>query len=901
MRHFWTTLLLAATVHLIGAVAFAEDAPLTWDGVRLTRTRGVISERGAGGLLAREIVAQAFLVAARDEFGLSTRDECLDEAGPRHAVVFTATIGCLSKSVTLLLMRADSTHKMQQLLPLSPGWTRYRELVSWAEGLSRTDYPKLLEQEGFQKQRLPDGEESLSDAVRNDLKTLSLLAQFAAVRSLHGLCREKGESAQLLGGLVRGYAHLGLLSENHFSCFHEVFKARSLLYAERMVVRYPKSAEALWHRAYAYALCGFPAAAESDLMLASGMGAVDLKVPAWQAYIKPYCRYELSALQSLAGADAEDFEIGNLLTLLTARQVLEDAQAFDIARKLEPSMPHCQRLEDEFCVLAEIDAAKAGTKLAMAHFQKDLHEQLAMMTELPKSVGKVSNRPASRAKLVSLLAELGTGDVAEPSWGVLAGAINDTMFLQAYRRWHLLFQVWSNEEMAAEFLKESQTQLSAHRWQNLLSAMSGLAVKSSPAPDDPDVRIRPFFQHLPALSEATTLVRLLANVDLTVSDLSDDISNAVNGTEDQVRMARELLHVSPASLVARAVLLAHDPAVTEAELAEWQGLYSKSPKLLRAIVVYRQQKKQLDQALQAAKDYVAAAEGSDSLMLLAECYRQDNNVDEWRECMLKAYPFAKGLAASRILFQIANEYIKRGNYKAAERYAVDCAESYAQWGLECAHQCYEGLDDVEKAELYIRRVSERYDSRRFNWYFWCCRTGHGDRSAALLRADEIQDQNLNTPFKLALTNQHASAKQMFEQLFRADFDPRDGLLAASEALELKQPAEAQRILAAIRRHSRKFQRNGKPRQLVIECAELLAAALQPMGTMDIAAIEKQFAEAQGDDAEQTAYIVGRFFEHVDNHQQAKKFYEMAANSKNQDNYHRVLAAVALRRLVSKTD
>lgn len=47
-----------------------------------------------------------------------------------------------------------------------------------------------------------------------------------------------------------------------------------------------------------------------------------------------------------------------------------------------------------------------------------------------------------------------------------------------------------------------------------------------------------------------------------------------------------------------------------------------------------------------------------------------------------------------------------------------------------ASQCNEALENWERAELWIRRCSERYQSQSRDWYFWCARTGKGDLTAA---------------------------------------------------------------------------------------------------------------------------------------------------------------------------
>ena len=51
--------------------------------------------------------------------------------------------------------------------------------------------------------------------------------------------------------------------------------------------------------------------------------------------------------------------------------------------------------------------------------------------------------------------------------------------------------------------------------------------------------------------------------------------------------------------------------------------------------------------------------------------------------------------------------------------------------MQCAVRCYEGMKDWERAELWVRRLSERYpDSSVREWLNFCKRTGHGDIAAA---------------------------------------------------------------------------------------------------------------------------------------------------------------------------
>ena len=51
--------------------------------------------------------------------------------------------------------------------------------------------------------------------------------------------------------------------------------------------------------------------------------------------------------------------------------------------------------------------------------------------------------------------------------------------------------------------------------------------------------------------------------------------------------------------------------------------------------------------------------------------------------------------------------------------------------MSCTAVCHEGLKEWEQAELWQRRMTERYpNSSLFYWYCFCKRTGHGDTEAA---------------------------------------------------------------------------------------------------------------------------------------------------------------------------
>ena len=90
-----------------------------------------------------------------------------------------------------------------------------------------------------------------------------------------------------------------------------------------------------------------------------------------------------------------------------------------------------------------------------------------------------------------------------------------------------------------------------------------------------------------------------------------------------------------------------------------------------------------------------------------------------------------GLDHAKVRVEIADYYMTKGQWEKAQPYAEAAAATWAGWAMQCAVRCYEGMQDWERAELWVRRLSERYpDSSLRAWLNFCKRTGHGDIAAA---------------------------------------------------------------------------------------------------------------------------------------------------------------------------
>ena len=209
-------------------------------------------------MLAWELYRQAMLIAARDGLGLATRDESLREwktgASPSEAI----TPSLQGRQIGFASVVREQKDLIWQGAVEGAEWPNgFAILAVKAEKLSREDFVAALAAHGWSG----TADKINADApapvdVEKLLGQLDELSQLSALRLTHAAIAADGESPQRLGLLVRGYANLSQLAELQISAQSDVYAARAILYAQRMVARDPKSAFALGHRAYAMAMAG---------------------------------------------------------------------------------------------------------------------------------------------------------------------------------------------------------------------------------------------------------------------------------------------------------------------------------------------------------------------------------------------------------------------------------------------------------------------------------------------------------------------------------------------------------------------------------------------------------------------------------------------------------------------
>jgi tetratricopeptide (TPR) repeat protein len=714
-----------------------------------------------GGILARELFRQALLIAARDEMGLATRDELLGDAAggaPQADLITVLRSGNAGDSRALIRRMGGPAAEVLLAHDLPAGQRPLGELprlVEAAEVLSRTGFPAALRKLGLEGRPNPSRDDAgLPPGVEERLWRLGYTEPFAAVRALHEAIRTGGESPARLGGLVRGYTLLGPLTEHHWHPAHKAFKARALLYAQRMVARDPKGYLGLWHRAYAKALLGLHKDALADMAEARqrGKAAGDPFPPAWADLIEACARCDVVRMSSFEPPLAP---LSSLLCLLALEPTTLTALGLIAGKDVMARDPECYRAHDAMCQLGElIHNLDEPTETGPSIFIQTIPERLKAQEMLPAIVRAHLDAPSvSGSALFEALAGAGApgADAGEPSWAVLGRMLRETRFVQVYRRMDLrrgplgvvAGQVFQHERGAVVdhpyflFLESLATprDKAARVLEGLIEHLDVANVQ---------LRSGPMLRAIEQSGHPAARVPwafALKHVDNTAYDLSDLVRST--GGREQSDNAIALLEVSPHSDYAKAVLIEKDWERARPHLAEWEKGANHSPVLLAALARRYIDQRQVEDARRALSRYIQFSPDEWAYGQLAAGFKDAGDLERWQATLDEFLAKTKDNERSRarVRVQLADYFMGQGDWDKAWPYAEAAARTGIFFALVSASRCAEGRKDWLAAERYNRQISESNPRGGWAaWYLFCKRTGHGNADAA----GEFADRALAT-------------------------------------------------------------------------------------------------------------------------------------------------------------
>ncbi|MBI1347788.1 hypothetical protein GC163_16050 [bacterium] len=304
-------------------------------------------------LLARDIVRQAFLMTAQEQFHLATPDAFSPASFPDPAMSenwpFELMVNNLPNGRVEYRIHRTTPEKIEELFKFQldpPTAETFEILPQRAVQLMREEFREILSRANYPSSASEvQNVTPVSEMVIDWQMQLDPISQFAALRQLHHQADSEERSAGVYSRLARGYAMLGSQSEWNWNATHKTFKARALIWSERAVSEWPDQPEVWYARAYVRALCGLPSLAIKDLQQVEKLVAGPLSIEG--ETLKAYCSWDLDELESLAD---DGHPLADYLRVLALEQVGSERQQLIISQQLSQRYPECWRVSASLAV-----------------------------------------------------------------------------------------------------------------------------------------------------------------------------------------------------------------------------------------------------------------------------------------------------------------------------------------------------------------------------------------------------------------------------------------------------------------------------------------------------------------------------------------------------------------------
>jgi tetratricopeptide (TPR) repeat protein len=890
---------------------------------------GVVPDTSRGlrlDMLPREFVRQAVLIAARDELGLATRDEVIDEtpAIAKAGGIPAIDVGSVIRdNRSHELVRRVDDKRVEEIFshetPTAPG--RNLELVKLlvaAEALSRDSFPGVLKGMGLEGK--PNEIRAAADVpaqAEDRLAAVGFMESLLAVRDLHRAIRNDGESPARLGALARAYALLGVLSEHEWHPAHRAYKARALLYAQRLVARDPNGPWGLWHRAFALALVGRHADALDDLRVAREKADANVApaAPDWVELIDAYARFDATKLAVPRGRLAN---LAALLRMFALSYPRSSAAGLNAARAMILQQPYCFRAHDVMSSYHGVSTLHVTTLIGPQALEHFLAIKLPTVDALPRDLRDRLETHPGLLRAVEALDRSGAPDTdpGEPSWGALAHMIRETRFVQVFRRLQFMKGLWSVP--VDEFWNEVHLDVAGHRYRPYLETLAL-------APRDTAESFPRFAEQLDLAEIETSespMNRALWNLPLPraraawglatahedeTAEMAVSISEA--GDENKVEIARALLKVSPYHPFARATLVVRDWDHVKDQVATWRKQSGEWPAFLAALGQHHTAAGEFDAAQVALARYIELSPDAWAYETLAANFKAQGNLLRWQETLDEFLKNVEdlGLDHARVRVQIADYFMGLKQWDKARPYAEAAAQTWAEWAMNCAARCAEGEKDWEQAEAWYSRVTERYASSAWAvWYFFCKRTGQGDLEGARASVERYIASTADRPdlqtseyfgYFYWLDGRTDKAREIFTGAYSKSTSISAALALAMILDDEKDAARRDDLLKElVARHKEKAPRSLAICQILLDSIFAPAAKGQPL---DIAVLDRLIAAMPEEARGNADFFVGWFLRNHDHPQEARRYLRRCSDSSQSMIWYRYLADESLKRMATK--
>ena len=769
-------------------------------------------------LLAREIVRQAFLMTAQRHFGLAIRDQDVGELPlDGSQFPFQTRMDFSKENRFRMAILKDNKIVWQQTVD-APRNEMMPTLLQRLSEWMKTDFVDVIKadhpQEKPESGRKSDAEPS-AFAKQHEF-AMNPVLQFAVLRQLEQQIARGDESAKIKSALARSYALLGSLTEYDWTPRSKCMKARALIHAEEAIRTWPEVAETWRTRGFVRALCGLHLPGAQDIKKARQLSAQG--APSWDKAIDAYCRWDEQALAA-SGSSSGD-SLVRYLEYLATELCDGPARQLEAAEALWEQSPDCYRAAVKLSQSAPLGIRRQICSIQPAVFAEGLPDFLRAIPDLPAAALPLvdqSGRADARPKLVKALLE--SDDSGSPSFQVLGRLIDDIGFIQAWDQLHLERAVLSVDTTPT--LEAVQPMLVNHPFFGLLPIFLHDRHQA-------EAVSRGALNQLESVGMSDAVGRLVESISFLndfaasavlqqLGERRDDVAGEVLTSLDEIQSEKDVTYylsvaaeVCPDCPGYLKSMVWYRWKDVESEAPQLEERFKNRPAFLETLALQYARIDRTDDAIRCYQRMAQIGPGNFQANL-AELYLKQGKEKEWYSTLLEfSRTPATGLEQANAARRLAYWHMNRNEWREAKPFAEQAADSYSGWGLNCAADCYEGQKDYKRSEAFHRACSERYESSQLEWYFWCCRTGHGNKSMAkrlaepkvqkLLKSSAPNELRLCAIF-FELDNQWRQAIQIYDHIEERSKGERSGIARALAAYRLGQKDEMVRRLKVEAAHA----------------------------------------------------------------------------------------------------
>lgn len=897
---------------------------------------GTLANRG---LLVREVLRQAVLLAGREGLKLQTRDAALGEQFPDTSTASSQLLGIVpaiaSDATSRTTLFRGSIEEPEVLWYRAEVFSKadlLEEMVKTYERHSRTSLVDALRSSGFQGEAITSQDAApVDETIQAHLRNMTFPEQFRAVRSLHRLIRDEGDSPERLSALARAYANLGLLTEVHWNAAHAAYKARALLYAQRIASKWPTHPLGYWTRGYVRTVVGRHAAAITDFERADKLNQDNAdSMPAWARWAKVACCGE-NELHT-ADKSAKETEIARLLSMVQLEQFIEIPVVLKSVQRVLEVSPDCFRAVEVMASVADLEARDAAAAMGPQLANLHLYERLTEWDDLPDSIKELirtrnvsTEKPehSVRLELIDALNAAGSArlDTGEPSFSAMASLLEELTFLHVLREVQVLAE-WHHQP-ADELLQAREPLVRNPAYRAYLQLYSADRQKASEALEvlpkeldrvslsrrNTDLLDKLFFTSKRKLSSELGAITQ-GHLDPVLSDLWF----VRQRNQDQASKSHfaELMTVCPNAPAAVIASIRLDWKQIGQQQADDLGRrYWDVPPVLFALAKQHRSDKDWPRAVALLKRHIKLLPDVSAYQQLAEAYLEQGDLDRWRATFdefLTTQP-EQGLDHTHVRGEIALKLRGYRRWQEALPYAEAAAESGEGWALILAGSNHEALQHWDEAEAYYRRCSARYSDAGTSWYYFCRRTGQGDPASALEPAMKVADllkerarggHLWHLGFLAQLENNAVQALVYLEPAAKDLPNPMVWLQTLLVAHEVKRHDVRDQFVNELIERSSKYREKNQPRpRLALEAfARLLKAKFAKDGPLTFTdeEITAVFEKADDDQRAEVRFAIGRLLDLQGDAEQAAEYYKQALAHTRIEYYARTLSGYYLGKL-----